>query len=120
MLEETRRPTKGVSNKGTKPAEGVDSGVLSHKASTKKQSQAQLKNKEANFIETMERFPEAKEMMNMRLKNAPYKDPYDQVDPHRPSRLLNNEVPSTVKKLEHNYSKKVKKHLKSSLERVGK
>jgi hypothetical protein len=68
----------------------------------------------------MERFPEAKAMMNMRLRDAAYKDPHDQLDPHRPSRHVPDEIPQTVKKLEHNYSKKVKKHLKSSLERVSK
>jgi hypothetical protein len=59
-------------------------------------------------------------MMNLRIKDAPYKDPFDQHDPHRPSRLLGADVPSTVKKVEHNYTSKVKHQFKKSIERVGK
>jgi hypothetical protein len=75
-----------------------------------------LKNAEANFKETLERFPETKKMINIRMKDA-YKDPSDQLYPHRPSRLVGADVPANVKKMEHNYTKKVKKHLKSSFER---
>ena len=31
--------------------------------------------------------------MNMRLKDAAYKDPFDQLDPHKPSRMLGADVP---------------------------
>jgi hypothetical protein len=62
-----------------------------------------LKNAESNVKETLERFPQTKTMMNMRLKDA-YKDPHDMIDPHKPSRLIGADVPATVKKLEHTYS----------------
>ena len=58
-------------------------------------------------------------MMNLRLRDAAYKDPFDQLDPHRPSRLLGQDVPSTVKKVEHNYTGKVKRQFKRSIERVA-
>ena len=62
-------------------------------STTKKdKQQGLLKNKEANFLATMERFPETKTMINMRLKDAAYKDPNDQMDPHRPSRMMNDDV----------------------------
>jgi hypothetical protein len=67
--------------------------------------------------ETAERFPEAKTMLNMRLKEIPYKDPSDMIDPHKPARNVGGEVPNNVMKIEHNYSKKVKKHYKKSVER---
>jgi len=81
---------------------------------TKKNGQGALKNKEANLRETVERFPEATTMLNMRMKEGKYKDPADQLDPHKPARTMGNEVPNNVLKLEHNYSKKVKKHYKES------
>lgn len=90
------------------------------KTGTTKNPQSQLKNAEANYIETQERFPNASSMMNLRLRDAAYKDPFDNLDPHRPSRLLGAEVPSTVKKVEHNYSAKVKRQFKRSIERVSK
>lgn len=37
---------------------------------------SKLKNAEANLRETIERFPQAKTMINMRLKDA-YQDPHD-------------------------------------------
>lgn len=58
-------------------------------------------------------------MMNLRMLDA-YKDPFDQLDPHKPSRMLGPEVPATVKRVEHNYTKKVKRQFKKSIERVGK
>ena len=59
-----------------------------------KTTQGQLKNAEANLKETLERFPQARTMMNMRMKDA-YKDPHDQMDPHKPSRLVGSDVPSS-------------------------
>ena len=53
----------------------------------------------------------------MRLKEGQYKDPADQLDPHRPARTMHADVPNNVMNIEHNYSKKVKKHLKKSVER---
>jgi hypothetical protein len=78
-----------------------------------------LKNKEANLRETAERFPEAQGLLNMRLRQGQYKDPADQLDPHKPARTMNADVPHNVMNIEHNYSKKVKKHLKRSVERAG-
>jgi hypothetical protein len=57
--------------------------------------QSNLKNAEANLRETAERYPEAKSLLNMRLKDMPYKDPFDQLDPHRPARIIGNEVSTT-------------------------
>ena len=74
----------------------------------------------ANLQETAERFPEAKTMLNMRLKEGAYKDPADQLDPHKAARNMGGEVPNNVMKIEHNYSKKVKKHYKRSVERGSK
>lgn len=59
-----------------------------------KGTQSQLKNAETNFRETLERFPEARPMMNMKLKDA-YKDPHDQLDPHKPSRLVGADIPAS-------------------------
>jgi len=78
-----------------------------------------LKNKEANLRATAERFPEAQGLLNMRLRQGQYKDPSDLLDPHKPARTMNSDVPNNVMNIEHNYSKKVKKHLKRSAERVG-
>jgi len=39
-------------------------------ASAKKTTQSQLKNAQANFLETVDRFPQAKKMMNIRMKDA--------------------------------------------------
>ena len=66
----------------------------------------------------MERFPETKSMMNMRLRDA-YQDPHDQLDPHRASRMLGPDVPANVKKMEHTYTKKIRKQFNKSIERVG-
>jgi hypothetical protein len=57
-------------------------------------------------------------MMNLRLRDQYYKDPFDQLDPHKPSRILGADVPATVKKVEHTYTKKVKKQFKRSIERL--
>jgi hypothetical protein len=75
LLEETRK-TGGHNAAGKQP----ESGVISQKSisTTKKdKQQSLLKNKEANFLETMERFPETKPMINMRLRDGSYKDPHD-------------------------------------------
>lgn len=86
----------------------------------KRHGQAKLQNKEANFRETAERFPEAKELMNMKLKDYAYKDPSSALDPHKPARQVGSEIPSAVKNIEHTYSKKLKKQFTASIERVGK
>lgn len=38
---------------------------------------SKLKNTEANLIELIERFPKAKTLINMKLKDGAYKDPAD-------------------------------------------
>jgi hypothetical protein len=85
----------------------------------KKHGQGALKNKESNLRETLERFPETKGMLNMRLKEVTYKDPADNLDPHKAARTVGEEVPSNLKVIEHNYSKKVKKHMKKSSKGTG-
>lgn len=56
--------------------------------------------------------------MNMRLKDA-YKDPHDMIDPHKPARQVGADVPATVKKVEHTYSKKIRRQFRKSIERLG-
>ena len=92
LLEETRKTSGHTSsNFGSKhPDQGVISS--SKNLSTKKNQQSLLKNKEANFIETMERFPETKTMINMRLKDMSYKDPHDKIDPHKASMKVGDDV----------------------------
>ena len=55
----------------------------------------------------------------MRLRQGQYKDPADQLDPQKPARTMSADVPHNVMNIENNYSKKVKKHLKRSVERGG-
>jgi len=92
LLEETRKTSgHASSNFGSKqPDQGVISS--SKNLSIKKNQQSLLKNKEANFIETMERFPETKTMINMRLRDMIYKDPHDKIDPYKASMKVGDDV----------------------------
>ena len=90
-----------------------------------------MKNKEVNLRETAERLHEAQGLLNMRLRQGQYKDPSDQLDPHKPARTMNVDVPHNVMKnraqlgahfpaqMASVYFKKVKKHLNRSVERDG-
>mmetsp|Transcript_26671 Transcript_26671/g.25695 ORF Transcript_26671/g.25695 Transcript_26671/m.25695 type:complete len:110 (-) Transcript_26671:34-363(-) len=65
----------------------------------------QLKNAELNLKETLQRYPETKNMLNMRFKDL-YIDPFEK-EPHNPSRKIMPES-KMVSQLDHNYSKKIK------------
>lgn len=54
-----------------------DKPLAKKKVATSKNPHSKLKNAEANFIETAERFPNATSMMNLRLRDGAYKDPFD-------------------------------------------
>ncbi len=58
--------------------------------------------------------------MNMKLKEFTYKDPSASLDPHKPARQVAQDIPTATKKIEHTYSKKLKKQFANSIERVGK
>ena len=89
LLEETRKGSGPISMNSKQPDQGV---ISSKNLSTKKNQQSLLKNKEANLIETIERFPETKTMINMKLKDMSYKDPHDKIDPYKAPMKIGDDV----------------------------
>ena len=61
-----------------------------------------------NLKETIDKYPTAKNMLNIRYKDY-YFDPFDK-EPHKPSRVIQPDS-SMIKKIEHNYSKKVRSQI---------
>eukprot|EP00347_Sterkiella_histriomuscorum_P022188 403331364 len=71
-----------------------------------KSSTGKLRTAQMNLKETVERFPETKNMLNMRMKDQ-YYDPFEK-EPHKASRMMVQDS-SMVQKMDHNYSKKIRR-----------
>lgn len=58
-----------------------------------------------NLKETIEKYPGSKNMLNIKYKDY-YQDPFEK-QPHKASRMIASDTPM-IKKIEHNYSKKLR------------